>query len=469
MHHPPGRIFNVRNTIVIVGAGFCGTVLAANLLRRPPPHGTDIVLIERGAEMGRGVAYAAREFPYLLNVPAARLSADSRDPLQFLRFAQRQMPDAGGEDFLPRALYGDYLQEVLSQAEQAAPAHTRLVRIFDEVRRLTRRSGDEAIAAEFADRPPIMADRVILALGNPPPPLLPWAVTVRDHAAYRHDPWDLPKNLRADHAVLIVGNGLTMADTALALTQHAGREPVLHTISRRGLVPLPQTTFRPTAVQGNGEELLSRADSLRRVLAATRELSREVENRGGDWREVVTFIRHLAPALWRQLPESEQRRFVRHLQAHWDIHRHRLPPQLGARIDSLRRSGRLQVNAGRIDSVRAAGDQLRVTWRPRGGGPSVALTVDLLVNATGPDYVLNRSADPLLNSLRAAGLVSEDALNLGLRTARYGACVNAQGGVSQHLYYLGPMLRADYWEATAATELRNHAEQLAAHLANDMV
>jgi uncharacterized NAD(P)/FAD-binding protein YdhS len=75
------------------------------------------------------------------------------------------------------------------------------------------------------------------------------------------------------------------------------------------------------------------------------------------------------------------------------------------------------------------------------------------------------AVDPLLNSLRAAGLVSEDALNLGLRTAQYGACVDAQGSASAGLYYLGPMLRADHWEATAATELRDHAEQLAAHLA----
>jgi uncharacterized NAD(P)/FAD-binding protein YdhS len=52
---------------------------------------------------------------------------------------------------------------------------------------------------------------------------------------------------------------------------------------------------------------------------------------------------------------------------------------------SLRRSGKLQVNAGRIDSVIAAGEQLRVSWRPRGGG-SATLTVDLVVNATGPDY-----------------------------------------------------------------------------------
>jgi hypothetical protein len=33
------------------------------------------------------------------------------------------------------------------------------------------------------------------------------------------------------------------------------------------------------------------------------------------------------------------------------------------------------------------------------------------------------------------------------------------------LFYLGPMLRAGHWEATAATELRNHADQLARHLA----
>src|SRR5579862_5365622 len=103
----------MRNTLVIVGAGFCGTVLAANLLRRPPPGATDIVLVERGAEMGRGTAYAARDFPYLLNVPAARLSADSSDALQFLRFAQCRLPDADGEDFLPRAMYGDYLQDTL--------------------------------------------------------------------------------------------------------------------------------------------------------------------------------------------------------------------------------------------------------------------------------------------------------------------------------------------------------------------
>jgi uncharacterized NAD(P)/FAD-binding protein YdhS len=454
------------NTIIIVGAGFSGTVLAANLLRRPPSAPTDVVLIERGAEMGRGAAYATREYPYLLNVPAARLSADSRDPLQFLRFAQHDAPNTDGEDFLPRALYGDYLQEVLLLAERAAPAHIRLRRVFGEVRHIARCGEGKPFAVQLADRSPIMADYVILATGTPAAPLPAWAAAVSDHPAYRHEPWDLPKTLRAEHSVVIVGNGLTMVDIASVLTHDAQRAPVLHTISRRGLVPQSQTAFRPAAVRGEEEAFLARADSLRRVLAMTRKLTREVENRGGDWREAVTFIRHMAPALWRRLPAPEQRRFVRHLQAHWDIHRHRLPPQLGLRIEALRRSGKLKVNAGRIESVTASGEQLRVSWRPRGGdgGGPTTLTVDLVVNATGPNYALEHSAEPLLKSLRAAGLVSADALNLGLRTGRDGACLDAQGRVVENLYYLGPMLRAAHWEATAAAELCIHAEQLAARL-----
>ncbi len=137
---------------------------------------------------------------------------------------------------------------------------------------------------------------------------------------------------------------------------------------------------------------------------------------------------------------------------------------MGSRLASLRREGKLKVNAGRIESVTPADGRLRVHWSPRDGAPA-ELTVDLLVNATGPDYAVARGGVPLLNSLRAAGLVSEDALHLGLRTAGFGACVGAQGRVTDGLYYLGPMLRAGYWEATAAAELRDHAERLAAYLA----
>jgi len=43
--------------VAIVGGGASGTLLAAQLLRA---GGTRVVLIERGARLGRGVAYGTR-------------------------------------------------------------------------------------------------------------------------------------------------------------------------------------------------------------------------------------------------------------------------------------------------------------------------------------------------------------------------------------------------------------------------
>jgi uncharacterized NAD(P)/FAD-binding protein YdhS len=108
--------------------------------------------------------------------------------------------------------------------------------------------------------------------------------------------------------------------------------------------------------------------------------------------------------------------------------------------------------------------RLAVSWRPRGNGATERLTVDMVINATGPNYNIERSTDPLIIALRAAGLVSPDALRLGINTARFGACVDARGRASERLFYLGPMLRADHLDATAAAELTSHAERLAAHL-----
>ena len=163
----------MRKTVVIVGAGFSGTVLAANLLRRPPVAATDIVLIERGG--GYGPRRGVRSRRISLSSECAGGATHRRirsDPLQFLRFAQARLPNADGEDFLPRALYGDYLQDMLLRAERAAPPQMRLLRVVRRSdRHLALRRPRQPLAAQFADRPPILADVVILALGNPPPPL----------------------------------------------------------------------------------------------------------------------------------------------------------------------------------------------------------------------------------------------------------------------------------------------------------
>ncbi len=455
-------------TIVIVGGGFCGTVLAANLLRRPPPGPTRLVLIERDGAVGRGVAYADRGFPYLLNVPASRMSASTAAPNEFLEFVQRRIPNAGGEDFMPRALYGEYLQEFLMAAQLSAPSNVRLDVLAGEVTNVRRLERHLPLQVELSDGRKLTADDVVLALGNPKPASLAVTAPVVDHPAYVADPWSTELQFSRDQKILLIGSGLTAADVINAASSDSQRTPTLHALSRHGVVPPRQTAFRPDAFKGDGNALLLAAStSLRGLMKSVRLLAREAESVGGDWREAITFVRNMAPTIWQRLSEHDRVRFLRHLRALWDVHRHRLPLQLIQRIDELRKTQRLHVHAGQLLRFSDCGGLIEVTWRQRGTRSEHTEVFDRVVNCTGPDYAIARSTEPLWRSLVQCGLCVCDPLGLGLRTGPRGAVIDADGWPGPHLFYVGPMLRADLWEATAASELRVHVERLATLLATE--
>lgn len=449
--------------IAIVGAGFSGTVVAANLLRSQHWAATHIVLIERSAHVARGVAYAEREHPFLLNVPAARMSVDSRFPLDFLSFAQQRIPGATAGDFLPRALYGQYLEAILLGAEVAASPHVQFEKWRGEVQSLQKVDAGSGYRLLLDDGRVLEADDVVLALGNPPPGHLPGTEALR--SGYVPDPWAAPLSFSPGETVLLVGTGLTMVDAALAATDPAHSDVVVHALSRHGLVPPSQTQFSTAACKGDSNAMLRAATfSARALMRKIRNLANETESIGGDWRETITFIRNIAPALWERLPPRERRRVLRHVRPYWDFHRHRLPGVTVAKLDRARKHGRLHIHAGRLLEFENVGDRVRVTWRVRGEVEKRTLLVDRVINCTGPDYDVTRSRHPLMQSLVSQGLAVADPLRLGIRTGSYGAMIDASGRPASNLFYIGPMLRADHWEATAVQELRGHAERLAGYL-----
>jgi uncharacterized NAD(P)/FAD-binding protein YdhS len=475
---------SAQRTIVIVGAGFSGTLVAANLLKSQHWSATQIVLVERAAKVARGTAYAERDYPFLLNVPASRMSADPNSPLDFLNFAQNHIPDATAEDFLPRELYGKYLEATLLDAEVAAATHVEFQRVKGDVCGIEP-AEQAGYRVELADGRHIDADDVVLALGNPGPADLPGTDSLGNR--YTSNPWAGPLTFTPGETVLLVGTGLTMADIAMAATADTKEHIVVHAMSRHGLIPPSQTQFSQNTCKSDCASVLRAASfSALTLLRSVRELADDTERRGGDWRETITFIRNIAPQLWQRLPAREKRRLLRHIRPYWDIHRHRLPSQTLARMNHLRRHEKLHIHAGRLMEFKvvpaaassgaasrtpaedahdgAVGTKVRVTWRARGTDEPQTMLVDRVINCTGPDYNIRRSQDPLMRSLLAQGLAVADPLNLGLRTAAYGALINAQGRAAPNLFYVGPMLRADHWEATAAQELRGYAERLAGYL-----
>jgi uncharacterized NAD(P)/FAD-binding protein YdhS len=455
----------VPRTVVVVGAGFCGAIVATNLLRLPQERPLRVVLVDAAA-MARGVAYARRPYRFLLNVPAGRMSASSADPTEFLNFARRSVPTVAESDFLPRELYGQYLELLLAGAALASPPHVHLVRVRGLVTAIERPHRSSVIHVHLDDAHTISADTLVLALGNPPPAPLPGSEALPNSSGISNDPWGTPPVFRSGERVLIVGTGLTMADVALAGSEAAEGKAIIHTLSRHGLVPPPQTSFQHPYDELDSAPLREAAsNSMRRLVRTIRRLAEDIELRGGDWREAIAFVRTLAPTLWRHLPIRERRRFLRHVRCYWDVHRHRLPDKTWSALNELRRRGNLHVHAGRLLGLEAVGKQFRARWRARGASSQVAMLVDRIVNCTGPNYDLRQSGPRLLRSMIAQGIAVPDPLGLGLATDRFGALVDASGRAAGNIYYIGPMLRPNHWETTAVQELRVHAEELACHLA----
>ena len=77
---------NLKLSVVIVGGGFSGTVLAAQLLWRS--RDMRVAIIDKAFAPGRGLAYGTEYRCHLLNVFAGNMSALTEEPDHFLNWAR---------------------------------------------------------------------------------------------------------------------------------------------------------------------------------------------------------------------------------------------------------------------------------------------------------------------------------------------------------------------------------------------
>ena len=449
----------MKDAVIIIGAGFCGTLVAAHLLVRGP-SGLRVRLVERASRFGPGIAYGRAEPQHLLNVPAGNMSAFAADPDHFVRFAKTRWPLATGGDFLPRATYGEYLEQVLSDAETARPGV--LDRVHGEAVALARTA--DGFCVTLADGRGLEAARVVLAFGNlPPGDPLGTAGGALDPARYVRDPWG-PAGVScvdAGERVLLIGSGLTALDVALSVHARGARE--IHCVSRHGWTPLPHrmpvARTRPTAIQARIEAAPATARGYLRCIRDTLDSAARAER--VDWRDVIGGLRAVTPRLWRQLPDQERLRFLRHARTLWDVHRHRCAHTAAAAWAGLIATGILSVHAGRIAGVTSSFAGFDVEVRHAAGRGSKVLRVHRIVNCTGPRTDLARSDDALIRNLIDGGLLTRDALALGVRVDDGNRALDVHGIAVPGLFVVGPVLRARDWEATAVPELRGWAERVA--------
>jgi uncharacterized NAD(P)/FAD-binding protein YdhS len=450
-------------SIAIIGAGFCGTMVAVHLLRAKAPP-AEIALIEGSGRFTAGVAYGTPSPSHVLNVPAGRMSAFPDDADHFLRWARVRDARVGGGSFVARATYGSYLRALLDESEAARP-DVKLTRVPRAARGLSVAEGEVRVALDGGEL--LRADHTVLAIGNFPPGSPDPALDASSR--YVHDPWAAGAlDVEPGGDVLLLGTGLTMLDIAVALKE-SGLRGTIHAVSRRGLLPQPhRVSITPPRAHPRPKTLDEWPRTARGLLCALRREVRAAASRGVDWREVVTSLRHDTPALWRSLPPRERARFLAHVRPYWETHRHRAAPETATAIAEHIARGELVVHAARLAGHDEDATGITVRLRDRGAAAERSLRVARIINCTGPETDVRRVDDPLVADLLQGRLVRADGLGLGLDTDDRGALLAADGTPSEHLSLLGPLRKGLLWENTAVPELRVEALALARRLLADV-
>jgi uncharacterized NAD(P)/FAD-binding protein YdhS len=438
----------MRADVLIAGGGATGALLAIHLLRGAE-RGHVIALAERSGRFGEGLAYSTRDPLHLMNVPAGALSAISDVPHHFVDWLGEHVPTATAATFAPRHLYGRYLAESLAAAQRTSAGH--LVRVPEEVSDLV--ETPPGVRARLGNGAHLEAAFAVLALGNPPPANL----KVPDGGLYESDlylrsPWAAQalSGIPADAPLLLIGTGLTMVDTALSLSR-LGHRGVIHAVSRHGLVPAGHERSAPPPAAW----IPKHPHSVRALLREVREQR--------SWRDGVDGLRALSQRLWAGLDATERARFLRHLRLYWDVHRHRMAPEVADAISLLRSSGQLQIAAGRLVDFELDGGDAVARYQPRGSHSVRSVRVARVINCTGP-ACLRSGGSALVQRLLTRGLLCLDGFGLGVEAAFDGACLDRRGRPSAVLYAAGPLLRGVLWETTAIPEIRAQAEALSQRL-----
>lgn len=449
-------------SIVVVGGGFSGTVLAVQLLRRSP--GLSVAVVDKGSVPGRGVAYGTKYDCHLLNVPASNMSALPEEPDHFLHWARANYDSKSqAEGFLPRSVYGQYVGSALEDVIGCSGANN-FRWIQGEVVSLA--SERSHISVQLKDGSALVTQALVLAAGNFSPANLKIPGLSECSERYVPSAWsagalrDIPRNGSA----LLVGSGLTSVDVAIALKSE-GFTGHIHILSRHGLIPQAHKQTGQWPEYWNNEES---PRTIRGLLRLVRDQINKASAAGSDWRPVIDMLRPATQKIWHSLPLTERKRFLRHVRSYWEVHRHRIAPEIGDTLSSLLHNGQATLHAGRLTNYREFGDRAEVTFRDRKTGSQCSVSVDRVINCTGPETDCRHIDDPLIKSLLAHGISRPGPLFLGLDVDSEGALIDLDGVPSAALYAIGPARKGFLWETIAVPEIREQASQLAERLASTL-
>jgi uncharacterized NAD(P)/FAD-binding protein YdhS len=458
--------------INIVGNGLSGLLVTANLIKKTYSP-LFIRLFDPEISKGKGVAYSTLNKNHLLNVTTEKMSAFYEDSLHFFNWVKslEEYKDVEPEillkSYLPRKIYGKYLEYIYDETIKTAKhkqcvimeIHEKVIDIKTVQNTLKNITSNNEYDADF----------IVIASGNnlPRNPISEELSYIRNENYFRN-PWKefYTNKIKSNLPILIIGNGLTMVDTVISLSD-ANIRNKLFSISPNGYGILPHRgnniayNFDPITLEHFHKK------SLLEMVSFINKERKKIRKLGLSSASLIDAIRPIAQKIWMNLTLDEQKYFLSKLRHKWGVARHRLPIQIHDRIQLLRLTNKLEVIAGKIQNINEENNYFIVNYSKNNSEKLLKLKVSRIINCTGPEQNISLSNNDLLKNMLNKGLLIENKLNLGIDCDPETLLLkNKDGLISSNIYTLGTNLRGVFWESTAVGEIKIQANIIAEDILN---
>jgi len=460
-----------KNNVVIVGGGFCGMMTAVYLLRSNQP--INITIINDGYPFPKGIAFNAHTEKYLLNVRAVNMSAFADDKLHFLHWLKqhpsfKEIPDNILLNvYAPRKLYGDYLEDTWINAINDKHPHSNVYFINQRAENIIEH--EHYLSVHLNNKESVLADYIVLATGNPPPR----DIFIQNKSFLKSDkyfgnPWseNSVQNVRCLNNILIAGNGLTMVDTLLGLLEN-GFKGTIYTVSPNGFKLIPHK-YNLMVYEKIAAELPEKI-KLKELFILIRTHIRSLTKVGIGSHLVIDALRPFTQQIWQGFSLQEKKYFIKRLSHAWSVLRHRIPIHIYEMIQQLRMQQRMIPLTGRIKDITEQANSAIVLYFNEATKKTETIEVDRIINCTGPESDIRRSANGLLRNLVNNDIITPDELHLGIEAdAAMGAVKNSKGDTNERIFTTGSNLKGVLWENTAVPDIRQHVKKMTLHISNQI-
>lgn len=485
------------STIAIIGGGSVGTSVIHQLAKRilaTESHGIrELLVFEPKAKVGAGAAYQLDTESNILNTRAVGMSADAKDASHFYDWAVRneerwrnaypqvQLSEAA---FLPRALFGAYLEDTFIEAKvvlQACGIQVRHIRA--EICELSKAGDVYVLETVYGRR--YEASQVVLTVGNHEGQRFQDLKTSKGFFSSPYPCNVLTQSIHPDASVCILGSSLSAIDAAVSLADAGHRGPI-SMASRNGRLPSVRgeastslqlsllTRDRIASLidkRGGALRLADIAGLLREEISlaqgreinldeimkpqfgVSRYLDHEVQLADAEdrvWQSVIYGLNEAIDLVWHALPEEDRREFDAKYRSTWLAYRVSFPVENARKVQKLLHTDQLKVYGG-VSRVThdAQTNKFATHLAPVGYGVQAVIYSDVVVDATGYVVDISQWQSPLLRGLVDKGLARQHEFGGIYADFTSSQVLRADGQINAGLYALGSVVTGTFFWTNA--------------------